>query len=306
MVKLLAELHGGSVAVESEAGAGSCFTVWLPVRAPAEAVGTSAKAPTGSAVKALAGERIALVVEDDVESAELIRLQLEAEGFTVLYTASAETALLLARQHPLSLIAVDIMLPDLEGCEFFSRLKQTPDLRRIPIVIISGMADPERGFSLGAAAVLEKPVLRQDLYQSLVDLGLFPFSPSQKLTVLLVDDDPKAVDLIALRMSGLASSVLRANGGREAIDVARKELPDLIVLDLMMPDINGFDVMAALSESEDTARIPILVVTAKEITIEDRARLDGHVTRIIGKTGFDTARFLAEVRRAVSGRESFA
>jgi len=190
----------------------------------------------------------------------------------------------------------------MDGWEFFSRLKQVPELRRIPVVIISGVADPEKGFSLGAAAVLQKPIARQDLYQSLVDLGLFPFLPNQKLTVLVVDDDPKAVDLIAVRLSGLASMVLRAHTGREAIDAARQELPDLIVLDLVMPDINGFDVVAALTEHESTARIPILVVTAKEITAEDRAKLHGHVTRIMGKVGFDTPRFMAEVRRALSGR----
>jgi PAS domain S-box-containing protein len=302
MIKLLAELHCGSVAVESAAGEGSRFTVWLPARPLDESAVIPVKALVSPVFDAPSGERIALVIEDDAKSAGLIRVQLEAEGFKVIHTASAEAALLLATQHPFSLITLDIMLPDMDGWEFFSRLKQVPELRRIPVVIISGVADPEKGFSLGAAAVLQKPIVRQDLYQSLVDLGLFPFLPSQKLAVLVVDDDPKAVDLIAVRLSGLASTVLRAHTGREAIDAARRELPDLIVLDLMMPDINGFDVVAALTEHESTARIPILVVTAKEITAEDRAKLHGHVTRIMGKVGFDTPRFMAEVRRALSGR----
>ena len=132
MVKLLAELHGGAVAVESAVGEGSCFTVWLPFRAPEEGALTPAKAPAAPRVEALAGARTALVVEDDFKSAELIRVQLEAEGFTVLHAASAEAALVLAVQQPLSLITLDIMLPNMDGWEFLSRIKQVPDAAAHP------------------------------------------------------------------------------------------------------------------------------------------------------------------------------
>ena len=116
-------------------------------------------------------------------------------------------------------------------------------------MIISIVADRNKGFALGAAAVMQKPISRQELYESLVDLGLFPLSQGQTLKVLVVDDDPKAVELIAVRILGLASTVLRAYGGREAIEIARRELPDLIVLDLMMPEVNGFDVVEALKRA---------------------------------------------------------
>jgi PAS domain S-box-containing protein len=302
MVKLLAELHGGTVMVESAVGEGSCFTVWLPFRVPEDGARSSVKAPADPTVAPLAGARTALVVEDDFKSAELIRVNLEAEGFTVLHAASAEAALVLAVQQPLSLITLDIQLPHMDGWEFLGRLKQVPDLGRIPVVIISIVADRNKGFALGAAAVMQKPISRQELYDSLVELGLFPVSPGETLKVLVVDDDPKAVELIAVRMMGMASSVLRAYGGREAIEAARRELPDLMVLDLMMPEVNGFDVVAALHEQPDTARIPILVVTAKQITPEDRAKLNGYVTTIMEKATFDPERFTAEVRRAMSGR----
>jgi CheY-like chemotaxis protein len=306
MVKLLTELHGGTVAVQSAMGEGSRFTVWLPVRAPGEGALTSPEAPAAPRSDALAGTRMALVVESDFKSANLIRVQLEAEGFEVLHAASAEAALVLAMQQPLSLITLDIMLPKMDGWEFLSRIKQVPELQRVPVVIISIVADRNRGFALGAAAVMQKPISRQELYESLVDLGLFPLSLGQTLKVLVVDDDPMMVELVALRIRDLASTVLRAFGGREAIDIARHELPDVIVLDLMMPEVNGFDVVEALKDHPATARIPILVVTAKQITVQDRARLTGYVTTIMEKAEFDRDRFTAEVRRAMSGRHVLA
>ncbi|MEP6691976.1 MAG: response regulator, partial [Gemmatimonadaceae bacterium] len=302
MVKLLAELHGGVVSVESAVDEGSCFTVWLPLRASEDVATAPAEISAIESGETVAGRRTALVVEDDLKSAQLIRVQLEAEGFAVLHAATAESALALAVQQPLSLITLDIMLPGMDGWEFLSRIKQVPDLRRIPVVIVSIVADAVKGFSLGAAAVMQKPVSRQELYESLVNLGLLPLAGGRPLRALVVDDDPKAIELIALHIAGLGLGILRALGGQDAIAVARRELPDVIVLDLMMPDVSGFDVVEALQQRSDTARIPILVVTAKQITEEDRARLKGYVTTIIAKAEFDDDRFTAEVRRATAGR----
>jgi PAS domain S-box-containing protein len=306
MVKLLAELHGGVVCAESAVGEGSRFTVWLPFRV---AVTASDSAPppdeahVSARVSGPVGQPTALVVEDDLKSAELIRVQLEAEGFKVLHAVSAEAALVLAAEQPLSLITLDIMLPDMDGWEFLGRIKQIAALACIPVVIISIVADQSKGFALGAAAIMQKPISRQELYESLVHLGLFPCARGQSLKVLVVDDDPKAVELTAVRVLGLASSVLRAYGGQDAIDTARRELPDLIVLDLMMPDVNGFDVVDALHSRPDTASIPILVVTAKHVTSEDRAKLSGSVRMIMDKGTLDPGRFATEVRRAMSGRQ---
>jgi PAS domain S-box-containing protein len=306
MVKLLAELHGGAVAVESAEGQGASFTVWLPLRTADDVVAAPAKPVFLNRIEASAGIRTALVVEDDFKSADLIRVQLEAEGFKVLHAASAEAALAIAVQQPLALITLDILLPHMDGWEFLSCLKQMPELRRVPVVIISILADRNKGFSFGAAAVMQKPISRQELYESLVDLGLFPVSRGRSMKVLIVDDDPKAVELIAIRILGLAGTVLRAYGGAEAIEIARRELPDVIVLDLMMPEVNGFDVVAALQVRPATARIPILVVTAKQITEDDRHNLNGFVMAIMEKADFNRDRFAAEVRRAMSGRAAMA
>jgi len=302
MVKLLTELHCGAVGMESAVGQGSRFSVWIPLRAPEGGLVMVPRLVPDELGEPLTGVRTALIVEDDMKSAELIRIQLEAEGFVVLHAMTAEAGLLMAMQQPLSLITLDIMLPNMDGWEFLSRVKLIPELRRIPVVIISIVADVERGFSLGASAVMQKPISRQELYESLVDLGLFPVSEGRALKVLIVDDDPKAVELIAIRILGLASSVIRAYGGADAIEVARRELPDLIILDLMMPEVSGFDVVTALNNGPVTALIPILIVTAKQITAEDRTRLTGGVTTVMQKAEFDRTRFKTEVRRAMSGR----
>jgi CheY-like chemotaxis protein len=194
------------------------------------------------------------------------------------------------------------MLPGIDGWEFLGRIKQLPELARIPVLIISIVADRNQAFSLGAAAVMQKPISRQELYESLVELGLFPLSEGKPLKVLVVDDDPKAVELIAVRIKGLASSVLRAYSGQDAIAIATRELPNLIVLDLMMPDVNGFDVVEALQQQPATSGIPILVVTARQISAEDRARLNGFVMAVMQKAAFDRDRFTGEIRRAMAGR----
>jgi PAS domain S-box-containing protein len=297
MVKLLAELHAGTVAVESDVGQGSRFTVWLPYRDPLQ---------EGRAMNALpfknsdwsVGKRTALVVESDVKSAQLIRVQLEAEGFRVLQAETGEQGLKLAEEQPLSLITLDILLPNMDGWEFLSRIKRRAPLKRIPVVIISILADRNQGFALGASAIMQKPISRQELAETLVDLGLSPPLNSKPLRVLVVDDDPKAIELIAIHLTSMGNTVLSAQGGLEAIDTARRELPDLIVLDLMMPDASGFDVVDALSEPPDASRIPIVVMTAQEVTAAERARLNGRVSAILQKSTFDHHRFASEVRRA--------
>ena len=306
MVKLLADLHGGSVAVESTVGKGSRFTVWIPVRA-SEEVDRAVAPPAYFPRESRAGDPVALVVEDDYKSAHLIRVQLEAEGFKVVHAASAEAAFVLATQQPLALITLDIMLPNMDGWEFLSRLKKMPTLKHIPVVIISIVADPTKGFALGAASVMQKPISRQDLFESLTRLGLLPLPQGKELTVLVVDDDPKAIEMMAFHMGEVASHVLRASGGREAVETARREKPDLILLDLMMPEMSGFEVVTALHEQPATATIPVIVVTSMEVSDTDRARLNGYVATIIEKSEIEKSeldgdRFITEVRRAMSGR----
>jgi signal transduction histidine kinase/CheY-like chemotaxis protein len=302
MVKQLAELHGGAVAVASAQGEGARFAAWLPLRTQ-DQVSASPPPNMGIAVQP-SGERreyVALVVEDDVLAADLIRLLLEAEGFTVIHAGSAEAALELASHHTFTLITLDIQLPGIDGWEFLHRIRENNALAHVPVVIIAGEADSSLALVGGVASVLQKPVSRAQLKSALANLGLHSVQ-EQTHTILVVDDDPKAVEMIAAFLPPPAYAVVRAYGGAEAITLAQRVRPDLILLDLIMPEVSGFDVVEALRRNTVTARIPILIVTAKPITDMDRAAVNkgsATIINVVEKVGFNKDDFIAEVRRAL-------
>jgi signal transduction histidine kinase/CheY-like chemotaxis protein len=318
MVRQMAELHGGTVAVSSLAGKGSKFAVWVPIRGAGDSGGKAGTGESGAvrpvpsvfgqfdAAPAGPTERVALVVDDDDKAADLIRLLLEAEAMRVVRAKNAEEALVLAPQQALSLIILAIQLPGMNGWDFLEKIRRMPRLGSVPVVIVAAQDYSDMALSRGAAAVLHKPVSRDQLRDLLDELGLNPVA-ERTHTVLIVDDDPKAVEVIAAFLEGPAYNTVRAYGGRQAIALARQLHPNLILLDLIMPDVSGFDVVVALGGSPETADIPILVVTAKEITEEDRTALSRNgsaVVRTLEKASFDRLRFMAEVRRALSPKAS--
>jgi CheY-like chemotaxis protein len=193
------------------------------------------------------------------------------------------------------------MLPDMDGWDLLAKLKlpNSPSAH-IPVVIVSIVADERKGFSLGANAVLQKPVSRDELIRALQHIGIA--RTNSTLKVLVVDDDPKAVELMTAYLADPRFRVLRGFSGREGIETARRERPDLLVLDLLMPEVSGFDVVEALKCSAETAGIPIVVVTAKALTADDRATLNGYVAAIIEKSSFNHGRFISEVRRALADK----
>lgn len=262
MVKQLAELQGGAVGLASATGQGARFAVWLPLGAWAGSADMPVQpAPLSLPSVSVAAARLALIVEDDDRAAELVRVLLEAEGFSVLRVASGEEALILAPQHVFSLITLDIQLPGINGWEFLLRIREADNLANVPVVIIASLIDSNMALTGGASAVLQKPVSRAQLRHSLANLGLEPASHHTH-TILVVDDDPTAVESIVALLPAPSYAVVRAFGGSEAIALAQQLHPDVILLDLMMPETSGFDVVAALQHDRQTAEIPIVVVTA--------------------------------------------
>lgn len=305
LVRKLAELHGGGVAVASTPGKGSTFTVWLQYKASlAETAARPMATTEGMRPPPSSEPPHVLVLEDDDRAADLIRLQLEADHCKVTRAATAEIALaILAEGTPPDLITLDILLPGMDGWGFLSKLKANKKLAHIPVVIISIVADSNRGLSLGAAQVLQKPVSADDLQTALCKLGFTnPATHQPGLKVLVVDDDPKAVEIISTYLEHANHSVLRAYSGSEAIHIAKSQTPDLIVLDLMMPEISGFEVVEDLKLDKRTAKIPIIIVTSKFLTPQERHMLNGQVLAVLEKSEFNHGNFISEVHRALAGK----
>jgi PAS domain S-box-containing protein len=302
MIRRLAELHGGTVGVSSRLGEGSCFSVWIPYRSaavaePIEDTGAAARAP-----RTRTGKPLTLVVEDDDAAAALISGQLRREGFETIRAATAEEGLVRAKKQRPELITLDILLPDTDGWTFLQRLKADPDIADTPVVIISNSEDLERGIALGAVRMLQKPFTSDGLAQALAGLVVTHRNGGRRI-VLVVDDNPQVVDLLAAQLEATDLGVIRAYAGKEAVASARRNRPDLIVLDLEMPDMSGIEVMEALKRDPETAAIPVLAVTSRDLTAEERHMLNGEMLAVREKEHLSDADFIAEVRRVLRGTE---
>ena len=283
LTRRFVQLHGGAVSVVSERGKGSTFTLRLPLVQRAMDVPALASEPAR-----LADTRpLVLVVEDNLQAANLLRRYLDRGGFRSMVAVSGIEAVAKARELLPVAITLDILLPGIDGWSVLTELKHDEVTRDIPVVVVSVVDDPELGRALGAIDYLVKPVDGKALLQRLARYKFTSKVGTEETRILVVDDEPANVEWLEGVLKPAGFYVLTARGGQEGIDLAKKERLDLVLLDLMMPRVSGFDVVAALHADEKTRSIPIMVLTAKDLTSEDKRQLNGHVAAVLsrGSTG---------------------
>jgi DNA-binding response OmpR family regulator len=242
-----------------------------------------------------------LVVEDDRDLALLLRRRLESEGYRVLLAGSGEDALWLAQESQPQLITLDIMLPDLDGFTVLERLKENPMTSGIPVVIVSVLADTERGYALGAVDYVTKPFDESKLIQS-VEGALHSLEESEGQRLLVADQDPEVLTLLERSLALQGYQVQVASDGQAALAQVYEYEPDLILLDTQLPEVDGYEVIRRLKSDDSTRSIPIIVLTGSSVDKErDRVRVLGmEVSQYVAKP-LSIEMLIREIQKATIG-----
>ena len=286
---------GGEITVASTPGIGSTFTVRLPAVTPAAQapVPQAAPAPRSAADLPAQGASV-LVVDDDATVRELMQRHLERSGFRVITAADGIEALRRARESRPAAITLDITMPGIDGWTVLAALKGDPQLADIPVVLVSILDEPSRGYSLGAADYLVKPIERSRLLAALQRICR---TGSRRL--LVIDDDEDVRSAIERALAPEGWSVAQADNGRTGLAAADSVHPDAIVLDLVMPQMSGFEFLDELRSRLWARDIPVLVVTAKDLSDAEKLSLAGMVQRVLEKSGSSQEQLLIEISRAL-------
>ncbi|HZL55806.1 MAG TPA: response regulator, partial [Bryobacteraceae bacterium] len=281
------------VTVESEFGKGSVFTIALPLKQQSTEV---LAAPARSAQPgAVSSGGTVLIVEDDPVARHLIEHVVKREGFDVVSASDGEAGLRLAHELRPVLITMDVMMPHMDGWALLAAIKADAELKDTPVVMLTMVDDRNLGFTLGASDYLIKPVAREQLLAVLRKYAC----GRPVCTALVIDDDSDSRRMMHQLLTREGWHVREARDGNEGLASLREKPSDLIVLDLMMPGMDGFEFAIEARRNEAWREIPIIVVTAKDLTAEDRARLNGKVRTVLTKTAYSRDDLLQEVRRAV-------
>lgn len=295
ITKTFCQTMGGDIAVTSEPGKGSIFTIRLPIEVRDSATEPKAESESIPVLLPAQGKSV-LVIDDDADTRKVLKRFLDRKGYQVECASSGQEGLRLARElHPAA-ITLDVMMPGMDGWAVLSMLKSDPALADIPVVMLTVVDDKNLGYGLGATDYMIKPVDRERLAKILVKFRAVPPPRS----ALVIDDEESARKMLAQILEKEGWNVIQAENGLVALERMAERRPDLILLDLIMPKMNGFQFVAELHKHEKWKSIPIIVITAADVTIEDRVRLDGYVEKVLPKRALSEDALLAEIRDLIS------
>ena len=290
------QLMGGDLTVTSEYGKGSTFTATIPalvIEVAEESTPAASATPAGTL--STGSGPLVLVIDDDATVQDLLRRSLNRDGFRVETASDGATGLARARELRPAIITLDVMMPGMDGWEVLAALKEDPETADIPVIVVSIVDERGLGFSLGAADYLTKP-LNFSRLSSVVNRHA---KVGQGQRVLVVEDDEATQELLQKRLTKEGWQVVAASNGREALERLTQGPPDLVLLDLMMPEMDGFEFLEAFRKQPGCAQTTVVVMTAKILTPADHLRLRGQVSQVVAKANLSPEMLAAEIRSAL-------
>jgi adenylate cyclase len=294
ITRRLCQMMGGEVTVASEPGKGSTFTARLPLAAVRVADAPAARA--GKVVAAEPGRDYVLVIDDDETARGLIADYLAQAGFNVITAADGAEGLRRAKEyHPIA-ITLDVIMPDIDGWTVLAALRGDPELADIPTIMATIVDEQRHGMTLGAVGYLSKPIDREKL----VDLIARYRAPSGPTRVLVVEDDVSQRERIRSWLEPQNWLLIEAENGRIALERLSECVADVIILDLMMPEMDGFELVAEMQKHPAWSKIPVIVVTARDLTAEDHARLNSGIEMVLRKEPFSPTALVESIRQVVA------
>ncbi|MBT6776565.1 response regulator, partial [bacterium] len=289
ITKMFAEMMGGDINLKSKKGEGTTFTATIPLKVKDLKVLQTVN--NGGIIKEDNSDYKVLVIDDDDNAQDMMKKFLEKQNVSIIQAKSGEEGLKLAAEHLPDAITLDVMMPEMDGWEVLTALQTNDVTKNIPVIMLTMADEPDIGYSLGATDYLTKPVNWNQLSNILSNHKI----ESASQTILIVEDDDTTREMLKKSLTGHDFKVRIATNGKEGLEKVKDSKPGLVLLDLMMPEMDGFEFAEKLRENKDWLDIPVVVITAKDLTSADHKRLKGNVEAIMQKGSYSKKELMSEV-----------